>query len=162
TAVKRFLREATTAASIHHDHVVTIHAVNDSHVPPYLVMQFIEGQTLQQKIDREGALGLKHILRIGSQSAAGLAAAQKLGALRRRVCDHTPRPIREINDESPAWLEAIVNKLLAKDPSDRFQSVAEVAELLEQCLAHVQERGSGVPPAMVGWDQRAQLAPAHH
>src|SRR4029079_16601734 len=42
TAGKRFRREATTAASIHHDHVVTIHAVNDAHVPPYLVMQFVE------------------------------------------------------------------------------------------------------------------------
>src|SRR6185369_16594823 len=85
TAVKRFLREATTAASIHHDHVVTIHAVNDAHVPPYLVMQFVEGQTLQQKIDREGTLELKHILRIGSQAAAGLAAAHKLGLIHRDV-----------------------------------------------------------------------------
>src|SRR4249920_1524251 len=82
---KRIVREATTAASVHHDHVVTIHAVDDSHQPPYLVMQFIEGQTLQQKIDREGALQLKHILRIGSQAAAGLAAAHKLGVIHRDV-----------------------------------------------------------------------------
>jgi serine/threonine protein kinase len=50
TAVKRFLREATTAAAVHHDHVVTIHAVDETHQPPFLVMQFIEGQTLQQKL----------------------------------------------------------------------------------------------------------------
>src|SRR4051812_13621944 len=85
TAVKRFLREATTAASVHHDHVVTIHAVDDAHQPPYLVMQFVEGQTLQQKIEREGALELEHILRIGSQAAAGLAAAHKLGLIHRDV-----------------------------------------------------------------------------
>ncbi len=85
TAIKRFLREATTAASVHHDHVVTIHAVDDAHQPPYLVMQFIEGQTLEQKIEREGALELEHILRIGSQAAAGLAAAHKLGLIHRDV-----------------------------------------------------------------------------
>src|SRR5947209_7742630 len=85
TAVRRFLREATTAAAVHHDHVVTIHAVDNTHEPPYIVMQFVEGQTLQQKIDREGALQLTHILRIGSQAAAGLAAAHKLGLIHRDV-----------------------------------------------------------------------------
>ena len=230
TAVKRFLREATTAASVHHDHVVTIHAVDDIHQPPYLVMQFIEGQTLQQKIDREGALELKHILRIGSQAAAGLAAAHKLGLIHRdvkpanillengvervkitdfglaraaddmqmtqtgiiagtpqymspeqargepidahsdlfslgsvlytmctgrpafradnpvvvlrRVCDDMPRPIHEANAQIPLWLEIIVNKMLAKNPADRFASADEVGELLSQCLAHVQNPAS--------------------
>ncbi|MGI6417452.1 MAG: protein kinase domain-containing protein [Thermoguttaceae bacterium] len=54
-AVKRFLSEAQKAAAVIHDHVVTIHAVDDAHRPPYLVMEFIEGQTLQQKIERHGA-----------------------------------------------------------------------------------------------------------
>jgi hypothetical protein len=74
-AVKRFLSEAQKAAAIVHDHVVTIHAVDDTHRPPFLVMEYIEGQTLQQKIDREGALPLIPILRIGTQIAEGLAAA---------------------------------------------------------------------------------------
>jgi hypothetical protein len=84
-AVQRFLREARTAAAVHHEHVVTIHSVEESHRPPYLVMQYVEGQTLQQKIDREGALPLKQILRIGSQVAHGLAAAHKLGLIHRDV-----------------------------------------------------------------------------
>src|SRR6185436_4903565 len=85
TAVRRFLREATTAAAVVHDHVVTIYAVDDTHRPPFLVMEFVEGQTLQQKIQREGSLELKTILRIGSQSAAGLAAAHKTGLIHRDV-----------------------------------------------------------------------------
>jgi serine/threonine protein kinase len=48
-------------------------------------MQFVDGQTLQQKIDREGALELKEILRIGCQMAAGLAAADKHGLVHRDV-----------------------------------------------------------------------------
>ncbi len=235
TAVKRFLREARSAAAVVHDHVVTIHAIDDQSRLPYLVMEFIEGQTLQQKIDREGALELKQILRIGSQMAAGLAAAHKTGLIHRdvkpanillengvervkitdfglaraaddvemtktgliagtpqymspeqaqgdaidsrsdlfslgsvlytmcagrppfraettmgtlrRVCDDVPRPIHEVNAEVPPWLEAIVNKLLAKDPADRFQTAAEVADLLNQFLAHLQQPGTMPLPA---------------
>jgi hypothetical protein len=56
----------------------------------------------------------------------------------RKVGETEPRPIREQNPDIPAWLEAIVAKLMAKDPADRFTTAAEVAKLLEQCLAHVQ------------------------
>ena len=60
-------------------------------------------------------------------------------AVLRRVSDDVPRPIRELNPEVPDWLEAIIERLHAKDPADRFGSAAEVADLLGQCLAHVQE-----------------------
>lgn len=238
TAVKRFLREAQTAAAVHHDHVVTIHAIDDSHRPPFIVMQFIEGLTLQQKIDKEGALELKQILRIGSQMAAGLAAAHRTGLIHRdvkpgnillengvervkitdfglaraaddvemtksgmiagtpqymspeqahgeqidsrsdlfslgsvlytmctgrpafradttmgtlrRVCDDTPRPIHEVNAEIPVWLCEIIEKLLAKDPQQRFQSAQEVSDLLSQHLAHLQQPASCPLPPRVG------------
>ncbi|MCR4413132.1 MAG: protein kinase [Thermoguttaceae bacterium] len=57
----------------------------------------------------------------------------------RRVCDDTPRPIREINPEIPDWLAAIIDRLLAKKPEERFQTAAELAELLGKYLAHVQQ-----------------------
>src|SRR5439155_14784297 len=47
-ARKRFLREARAAAKITHDHVVTIHAVDEANVP-YLVMQYISGLSLQER-----------------------------------------------------------------------------------------------------------------
>ena len=59
-------------------------------------------------------------------------------AVLRRVCDETPRPIREVNPEVPDWLAAIIARLHAKDPADRFQSAAEVADLLGRWLAHIQ------------------------
>ena len=61
--------------------------------------------------------------------------------------DDEPRPLREINPEIPDWLEAIVARLMAKDPARRFQSAAEVADLLERCLAHVQQPLSTPLPA---------------
>jgi hypothetical protein len=57
----------------------------------------------------------------------------------RRVCDDTPRPIRQINPDVPGWLAAITDRLLEKDPDDRFQSAEEVCDLLGECLAHVQD-----------------------
>ncbi len=60
-------------------------------------------------------------------------------AVLRRVCDDHPRPLREINPEVPAWLEAIIARLHAKDPAERYPSAAEVADLLGRCLAHVQQ-----------------------
>src|SRR5262249_10288163 len=54
TARQRFIREARAAAAVCHDHVVTIHAVEEDHRPPYLVMQFIDGGSLQSKLDDGG------------------------------------------------------------------------------------------------------------
>jgi serine/threonine-protein kinase len=78
TARQRFIREAR-AAAVTHEHIVTIHAVEEEHRPPYLVMQYVDGISLQDKLDRVGALGLKEVLRIGLQIARGLAAAHKQG-----------------------------------------------------------------------------------
>ncbi|HZL87203.1 MAG TPA: serine/threonine-protein kinase, partial [Pirellulaceae bacterium] len=84
TARKRFQREAHAAAAVVHQHVVTIHAVDEDRVP-YLVMEYIDGQSLKEKIDREGNLKLVEILRIGQQVASGLAAAHAHGLMHRDV-----------------------------------------------------------------------------
>ncbi len=60
-------------------------------------------------------------------------------AVLRRITDTQPRPIREINPAVPEWLERIVGRLHDKSAEQRFASASEVAELLEQCLAHVQQ-----------------------
>ena len=66
-----------------------------------------------------------------------------------RLVDQTePRPIREINPDIPEWLAAVVERLQAKDPADRFQSAAEVADLLERFLAHLQQPTSIPAPAL--------------
>ena len=63
----------------------------------------------------------------------------------RRITDATPRPIREINSETPGWLCRLVEKLHAKSTAERFQSANEVATLLQGCLAHVQTADSPLP-----------------
>jgi hypothetical protein len=229
TARQRFTREARAAAAVCHEHVVTFHAVESDHTPPYLVMQFIEGVSLQEKLDQAGPLGLREVLRIGVQTAEGLAAAHKQGLVHRdvkpanillengiervrltdfglaraaddaaltqsgviagtpqymspeqaegqpldarsdlfslgsvlyamctgrapfcgpsavsvlrRVCETTPPPVQELNPDVPAWLVAIIARLHAKATAERFQSAAEVAEVLGRYLRQLQLPG---------------------
>ena len=66
----------------------------------------------------------------------------------KRICDGTPRPITEINPEIPGWMIQTIERLLAKDPAQRFQSAAEVGDVLSGQLAHAQQpQGAYVPPA---------------
>lgn len=85
SARQRFAREARAAAAVVHEHVVAIHNVETGGPAPFLVMPFVAGESLQQRIDREGPLGLKEILRISMQTAAGLAAAHAQGLVHRDV-----------------------------------------------------------------------------
>jgi hypothetical protein len=57
---KRFLREARSAAGIRHENVVGIYAVEDQPIP-YLVMEYIAGETLQQRLDRTGPLDVAEV-----------------------------------------------------------------------------------------------------
>jgi serine/threonine protein kinase/formylglycine-generating enzyme required for sulfatase activity/uncharacterized membrane protein len=85
TARQRFIREARATAAVCHEHVVTIYAVEDKGPVPYLVMQLVAGQSLQDKLDCRGPLTVPEVLRIGLQIAEGLAAAHKQGLVHRDI-----------------------------------------------------------------------------
>jgi serine/threonine protein kinase len=85
TARQRFAREAKAAAAILHPNVIAIHGVSTDRELPYLVMPYIAGTSLQQRMDRQGPLALTEALRIGSQIAAGLAAAHTQGVIHRDI-----------------------------------------------------------------------------
>jgi anti-sigma factor RsiW len=226
TARKRFTREAQATAAIRDEQVISIHAVGETKRLPYLVMDYIQGISLQDRLDQTGPLAIEQVVRIGLQISRGLAAAHAQGLIHRdikpgnillenvgervkitdfglarafddasltqsgviagtphymapeqagvevvdhradlfslgsvlyamctghppfraegslavlkRVCDDTPRPIQQINPETSEWLVAVVGKLHAKDPGERFQSAAEVADLLSLHLAGTQ------------------------
>src|SRR5262245_20941682 len=84
-ARQRFVREARAAAAISHDNVIAIHSVEDDTPQPYLIMQFIDGPTLQAKLERSGPLPAVEVLRIGLQIADGLAAAHRQGLIHRDI-----------------------------------------------------------------------------
>ena len=235
-ARQRFSREARAAAAVVHQHVVPIHNVETQCEVPFFVMQYVSGESLQARIDREGALELCEILRIGMQVADGLAAAHQQGlvhrdikpsnilleegvdrslisdfglaravddssltrtgfhpgtpqymspeqasgqivdarsdlfslgsmlytmctgrppfraenslSVMRRISESEPTPIRELNPNIPEWMGEVIAKLMKKDVQDRLSSAAEVRELLEACLSHVQQPLSRLLPAL--------------
>jgi len=84
-ARSRFSREARAAAAVVHQHVVPIHNVETERELPFIVMQYISGESLQARVDREGPLELCEILRIGMQVADGLSAAHQQGLVHRDI-----------------------------------------------------------------------------
>jgi hypothetical protein len=243
-ARKRFLREARASGGVRHENVVQIHAVEEQPIP-YLVMEYIPGKTLQQRLDENGPLEPAEVLRIGEQIARGLAAAHAQGLIHRdikpgnillesgleqkvkitdfglaraaddasltqsgmiagtplymapeqakgdtldprtdlfslgsvlytmasgrppfraptplavlkRVADDTPRSIREIVPEVPQWLCDLIARLHAKDPAQRFQTAAEVADLFRQHLAHLEHPSQVARPHIGGVGEPGQ------
>ncbi|HEX5104063.1 MAG TPA: bifunctional serine/threonine-protein kinase/formylglycine-generating enzyme family protein, partial [Pirellulaceae bacterium] len=105
-------------------------------------------QALGQPVDaRSDLFSLGSVLYAMCTGRSPFRAETTIAALR-RVCDDAPRPIREVNSDIPAWLVAIIDRLLAKKPDDRFQTAAEVADVLGQHLAHLQH------PSAVGQASR--------
>jgi serine/threonine protein kinase/WD40 repeat protein len=233
-ARRRFAGEAQKAAAVMHDHVVTIHAVGEANGLPYIVMEYIVGVSLDERIRRTGPLKVEEILRIGMQAASGLAAAHaqglvhrdikpsnillengvervkiadfglaramddmrvtregaiagtpeymspeqardepidhrsdlfslgcvlyamctgrspfrasNLAAAVRRVCEDTPRPIREVNPDVPDWLAGFIEVLLAKDSDKRLQTATEVSATMAEWLGELQQCRSGSAP----------------
>ncbi len=83
-ARKRFLREARSSAQVRHENVVQVYEVVEQPLP-YLVMEFIPGETLQQLLNRTGPLAVSEVLRIGRQIAEGLAAAHATDLIHRDI-----------------------------------------------------------------------------
>jgi formylglycine-generating enzyme required for sulfatase activity/tRNA A-37 threonylcarbamoyl transferase component Bud32 len=85
TAKQRFLREAQTAAAIEHDHIVPIYQVGEDRGVPFIAMPFLKGEPLDRRLQRDGALPVAEVLRIGQQTARGLAAAHTAGLIHRDI-----------------------------------------------------------------------------
>jgi serine/threonine-protein kinase len=71
-------------------------------------------------------------------------------AVLRKVCDEPQRPVAEFNPDVPEWLHAIIAKLMAKDPAQRYQTASEVADLFARHSAELErpalENSSDMPP----------------
>jgi len=83
-AVERFWREARTASSLNHPGICTIYEIDDSGAQPFLVMELLEGQTL----DRTYAghpMPLPRLIELGVQLADALDAAHRRGVLHRDI-----------------------------------------------------------------------------
>ncbi len=84
-AKSRFLREAQAAAALSHENVVAIHSIEEADGMPYLVLQFVDGESLAQRLTHEHKLAFPDVANIGIQLARGLSAAHKHGLVHRDI-----------------------------------------------------------------------------
>ena len=78
----RFEREAKAISQISHPHICALHHVGNADGVEYLVLEFLEGETLADRI-AHGTLPMRDVLRFGSQIASALACAHRAGIVHR-------------------------------------------------------------------------------
>ena len=81
---ERFLIEAQAAAALSHPNICVIYEVGESEERPYIAMEYVEGETLRDRL-KNGALAAEEALRIAGQIAAGLAEAHGKGIIHRDI-----------------------------------------------------------------------------
>ena len=80
----RFVREARAASALNHPSICTIHEINPEHDPPFIAMEYVDGETLAQKI-ADGKLETGQVIDITLQTAEALAEAHDAGIVHRDI-----------------------------------------------------------------------------
>ena len=143
-ARKRFAREAQAAAAVVHDHVIPIHSVETSGETPFLVMPYVSGPSLQDRLDQAGTLEIKEVLRIALQTAQGLAAAHAQGLVHRDI-----KPANILLENGVERVR-ITDFGLARAVDDASQTQSGFIAGTPQYMAPEQARGESI-------DSRADL-----
>ena len=84
-AKARLEREAHTTAKLDHPHIVKVYDLAAEHVPPYLVMEYVDGLSLQAIVALTGTLRIEATALCGRQIALGLAHAAAAGLVHRDI-----------------------------------------------------------------------------
>jgi len=132
-AKKRFIKEAQSASALNHPNIVIIHAIEEVDKASFIVMEYVEGQTLKRMIGQDGALQVGQLLDIGIQIADALDAAHSLNLIHRDIKSAnilvTPKGIAKVLDFG-----------LAKSIRNIVDEVDAEASTLSLCLAAHQQK----------------------
>ncbi len=84
-AVKRFYREARAVARLNHPNIVQVYAIGEEGPIIYMVMEYVDGETVSQRLKRLGPLPLKECVNILLQAVEGLGYACARGIIHRDI-----------------------------------------------------------------------------
>ena len=110
-ARSRFLREARTAAQIHHPNVARVSHYGEQDGECFYVMELVEGETLETRVRRDGPMPLALALEVIEQAARALAAAEACGVVHR---DIKPSNIMLESDAAGALVVKVIDYGIAK------------------------------------------------
>ena len=111
--VKRFRAEAQSAASLTHPNIVSVYDVGEENGINYIVMEYLEGDTLKDFIDKKGKLSNEVTLKFASQIASALEAAHSAKIIHR---DIKPQNIVLVNNNTIAKVTDFgIAKMSSKD-----------------------------------------------
>jgi Protein kinase domain len=105
--------------------------------PQYMAPEQARGDLIDARSD---LFSLGSVLYAMCAGRPPFRASTTMGVLK-RVSEDPARPVREVNPEVPVPLAEIIARLHAKDPAERLQTAAEVAEMLGRQLARLQQPG---------------------
>ncbi len=82
-AVVRFLREAETASALHHPHIVDVQDLGSVDGVPFMAMEFLQGETLEDRLERDGRLSVEESVDLLLPIISAVAAVHQAGVVHR-------------------------------------------------------------------------------
>jgi serine/threonine protein kinase len=125
---RRFLQEARAASILNHPHILTVYEFGEDGGRPYMAMEYVEGETLRQKI-KARPLPTAEALGLAIQMAEGLAKAHEAGVVHR---DLKPENLMVSRDGYVKILDFGIAKLI---PTKRARAVWPTARRRRSCAS---------------------------
>jgi serine/threonine protein kinase len=136
------------------DEATVTHSGSISGTPQYMSPEQAKGERVDPKSD---LFSLGSVMYAACTGHAPFKSESVFGVIK-KVCESEARPIHEFNPDIAPWLVAFIAKLHAKNPLERFESAAEVADLLSQELAHLQDPTMVANPMREWWVSKSKRA----
>src|SRR6202047_3763263 len=128
--LSRFQREAKMLAALNHPNIATIYGLEQSTGTSYLVMELVSGETLQERVKREGAVPIEEALTIAKQIAEALEAAHEKGIIHR---DLKPANVKVTPEGKVKVLDFGLAKAFAGDATNDDPSNSPTLSMARRC-----------------------------
>ena len=117
--LRRFFTEAKAASALNHPNILTVYGIGEFNEKPFIVTEFVEGQTLRSIIE-QGPVPLNRALDVTLQTLAGLSKAHSIGIVHR---DLKPENIMMSHDGFVKILDFGLAKLIKNESIDTTASL---------------------------------------